>query len=506
MRRNQTLGLRNIKMKSVLCLCISFGALYAQSAEDSLSVWVTLEANVSPSQVLPFYHYFLQEGRWSDKNTQALTMLGTDIRKTLPASLTLNAGIECYVRTTSQALNLQQAYAVLAWKKLHFLAGKQSLSETYLRTSPSIGDLGISQNASPIPKIGFYIRDYITLPLLPVLSFKGSLYHGYLSSNRHISRPYWHEKSLFIRLSPAHQRFALDVGVQHFAIWGGSRHGQKIYAPTLKNYASVFFGKPIEHVESINAGGSHIGVINYTVQYQASALRYVLFAQHLFEDGRSAVRFSRLFGDGLVGLSLHPYQGFLRVLQYTFMDTRHQGGPGLPDPTTSVRTIEENKGYEFYGRDDIYNNYFYESGYTFKQWVIGNPLLTTKTRASSLQLPIQDYEGIVWNNRVLAHHISLVTHISESLRLTYYWIYTRNHGTYSGKYEGRTNWGGKYRDPEFQYFFDPVKTQHYFRTFVDYVRHPSWTFRLSIAADTGQIYRSWGIAVRIRYVFTKTEG
>jgi len=117
---------------------------------------------------------------------------------------------------------LQQAYIDANFKSFHLIAGRK-INTGYNQPSTSSGMLCISNNALPIPKVGFYMSDYENIPFTKGFAqFKASFLHGWLGEKEsYIKNAYLHEKSLFIKFG-ANKPVDISIGLQHFAQWGGT--------------------------------------------------------------------------------------------------------------------------------------------------------------------------------------------------------------------------------------------------------------------------------------------
>ena len=76
-----------------------------------------------------------------------------------------------------------------------------------------------------------------------------------------------------------------------------------------------------------------------------------------------------------------------------------------------------------YGRDNYYNHYIYQSGWTYRNKVIGNPLFSVG------RSNIKDQIYII-NNRIKSHHIGLLGYLNHQLRYKIFLTQSKNYGTY----------------------------------------------------------------------------
>ena len=464
---------------------ISVGGLRAQGR---LQVILDTKVAGSSTSFLPFYHFAHQQGRFGEEGWYGFSQLGLRYTQRW-GDWRVHGRVSGYVQQDRG--HLQEAEVRVDWRQLRVHAGKAEMSD-----SSSIGNLGHSNHAAPFYQIGIGLYDYLPLDRSGWVAIKGRLVHGWLDRDRVTSRPYWHHKSLSVRFGQRGWWFA--AGLRHYAFWGGYRGENRVYEPTLENYLRVFSATAIAEEDGLNAGGSHVGVYDFSLTMPFRRAQVVLYAHKLFEDGVSSRNF--LQWDGVWGAKARPRQGVLEEVGYALLSTTFQGGPGLPDPTDQHPDREANRGYSFRGRDDNYNNYFYPNGYTFLGYSLGNPLLFTRARAAQFGAVLQEYpadgETIV-NNRVVAHHMHVKLRLGRwrcMARVTY----TRNFGTYTGLYGGRFEWAGVL-DGE-TYYFSPVRDQWYSQLQVRYNFHTlPMELSLGLAGDVGSLYDNIGFVVGMRY-------
>lgn len=93
----------------------------------------------------------------------------------------------------------------------------------------------------------------------------------------------------------------------------------------------------------------------------------------------------------------------------------------------------DGRKYELGGNDNYFNNGIYIKGWTFREMLMGNPLIT-----SPAILKGEGYDYIR-NNKIIAHHLGIeghMTKITYKLLYTYSLNYGTNHAPIS---PGKTN-------------------------------------------------------------------
>ena len=120
--------------------------------------------------------------------------------------------------------------------------------------------------------------------------------------------------------------------------------------------------------------------------------------------------------DGKYGFNVTSFKSTLiSDFTYEFIYTMDQSGShGASDST--------------YGWDNYFNHYIYQSGWTYNNKMIGNPLFTVGRN------PGRYSDGIyIINNRIKAHHFGLAGKIRNNANYRIFLTYSKNYGTYPDK-------------------------------------------------------------------------
>ncbi len=330
-------------------------------------------------------------------------------------------------------LYLNQAYIRL---KIHFLALQVGKMEEIFGNQDSMlssGGLLWSGNARSMPKISINVPKYTSVPFTRgFIEFKGGLSHGWFGDNRFVNDSWLHHKYFYIQAGgklPVH----IHYGFHHFAQWGGVSTDTGIAQMPRKfnDFIKVFFarqgGSGSSMNDQLNALGNHLGSRNFGIDFEANRFKVSLYWQTVFEDS-SGLKY-RNIKDGLWGISLHTKKKrLLSGFVYEFVHTTDQSGKYSTYwvRNDSVYLFPVPGGFERLagGNDDYFNNSIYRYGWTYKNFTIGSPLIT-----SQKMLMNSDTEsGIILNNKIFAHHFG----IEGSLRnITYMFMFTysMNYGT-----------------------------------------------------------------------------
>ena len=108
--------------------------------------------------------------------------------------------------------------------------------------------------------------------------------------------------------------------------------------------------------------------------------------------------------------------GFINQFLYEHINTMNQSGAfGATDST--------------YGWDNYYNHYIYQSGWTYYNKVIGNPLFTLGSNKGSYS------DGVyIINNRIKAHHLGLKGAFTKKINYKILFTYSQNFGIFSDRF------------------------------------------------------------------------
>lgn len=395
---------------------------------------------------------------------------------------------------------------------LYLGIGREKRDFGGIERSMSSGSLGLSNNARPIPMIFAGLSDYVGIPFTSgYFEIKGHLGHGWLEKNRYISEALLHSKSFYLKLNLDKEiGWTASSGIVHFAQYGGVSPQGDRQPSSFSDFLRVFAGSGIPNPDGTTEGesnglGNHLGIIDTHVSQKLGEHMLILNYQKPFED-QGGLQYISLT-DYLIGLewSLPNKSALINELYLEYMQTRWQGGPGLPDATADVLTEVENFGYAFGGRDDIYNNWLYRSGWTYQGQVIGNPLFLTHERTLNFTEAYPDYGVAIANNRIRAVHLGIQGSLSEKVSYEGLLTYTQNFGTHAGLYEGRFAWDGAVNNQNFDYVFLPMQEQFYTQLRLrarELFKGLPISFDIRVAYDFGDLYTALGSEVSVNYSFS----
>ncbi len=412
-----------------LILFLSFSSTWAQSdvlveKKDLLRV-VSQSNDTSQSGFYRFYTHFNRGSDtlpfWLYANRHGLIRPGSSNNfitgfagetKLTPdhSSSSFRLGTELVNRFSDldNTLHFQQLYGTAQYRKLKLRAGRFYRMNDFDASLEGLttGFFVESHNATPYPRISLETDGFAEVPKTGgglLIRFRYS--EGLLESDRTISSPYIHHKSLQLRA--AFNRLSIQMGIFHSVIWTGidEEHGQ--LPRGFDDYMRVVFSRSaaedsgVNISEKLNRLGNTIGVYEAGFTYQASHLRIVGY-RHLFLEDELSVKLQSPW-DGIWGLGLirNEKKSPVRAIVYEHMNSIRQ---------------ESRKGLA-QGRASFYNHGIYTDGWSYHGRLMGNPLFT-----------FDPEERDVFNNVMIAHHVGATGDLSRRVSYRTMLTFSRNYG------------------------------------------------------------------------------
>ena len=480
------------------------------------------------------------------KKNEFVGLFGVGYERGFGKHFRIETEIEFNLKSDISDSYFQQIYLNIHYGFFQLKFGKEAYTIAQYSDELSSGSLFVSNNGRPMPRVGLGFYDFTPIPFIGKLfEFKGMMNFGILDDDRSVkdngssifqgtTRPLYHEKYLYLRTS----FLPINVfgGLNHSVLFGGtSASGKKIPV----DFWATFFGKGSEKVgagESSNAAGGHFGLYDIGLDWKIKTTTFKFYYQAPFADDGGMYLFANR--DQQMGLLIEfKKYAIIEKVNYEFLNTMWQGGPGVPDAifngeyvdllkveNPDVFMLEQfdtvtvgmtnhqlkkycednlNYGYTYNGRDDYYNNGVYPMGQSYNKYAIGPSLILSKHDLRSISLKFNDsYDRYFVSNRIISHHLALKGYFNTKLEYRVKLTYTDNHGTYTGANKGRGNWGSK-EDPEYynSYYFKDGLKQAYTFLELNYTpfKNKGARFTSSIAYDFGEMYHNFGILFGFHY-------
>ena len=357
---------------------------------------------------LPFWLHSNKNGSidQSSANLKSYISLTADLYSNDLINIKVKSKFINRIARTNSA-HLEIGSIELEFNNFEIIAGRFYDPLTNKENHLSTGSFMYSNNALPLPKIAISTKDYVSVPgTNDIIRLNGLFAHGWFDSNRWIQQVYLHEKFLYLNIK--YKFFDAKAGIVHNVQWGGHKNSYKL-PNDIRTYIEVIMAKSSSSEnappgEIRNVVGNSIGAYDFNLGLSFNNFNLNIYRIFYLED-KVSTRF-RSPWDGLWGMIIKP------------------------NNSTSIKNIiwehiNTKKMDSFYweprGTANYYNNGTYKTGWTYKNRVIGNPLILAN---NSLLKPI-------YNNIIIGHHIGFDGELSSKIKYQFLFTSSRNYGTYN---------------------------------------------------------------------------
>jgi hypothetical protein len=312
--------------------------------------------------------------------------------------------------------------------KYRFLIAQAGRMEEHIGNQDSTlssGGLLWSRNAAPMPKVTIGILNYTPIPFTQgFLEIKGAISHGWFEKNTYVKHEWLHHKYIYVQAG-GKLPVKIHAGFHHFVQWGGVLPDGTKLPSSLSDFATIFFAKqydstyipfgtPLEP-EYSNRVGNHLGSRHFGLDVNTRPMSVSLYYQTIFEDA-SGMKWHNV-ADGLWGMAVKLKKcSYLSSFVYEYLNTNDQSMSYTPDKNDNEP-------------DDYFNNSIYYNGWTYKDFTIGSPLITSPALLKKIGIGNNTWYDYLRNNRVKAHHFGLKG-IIRNIDYLLFVTYTENKGTY----------------------------------------------------------------------------
>lgn len=342
------------------------------------------------------------------------------------------AGVDVVANFGSNTqLLLPQAYVKFHVGKFEIWGGRRrEVFGLVADSSLTTGAYSWSGNALPMSKIQWNTLGFVEIPFTNKnISFSSSFSHGWFGNlaispgyGTRTNDTYLHQKTLFLRLGKPTNKVRLYGGVVHNAMWGNE---DKIWNDGLKGWRG-FVGVLGGESWASSRVGNHLGSIDFGFDVKGKNWHTTFMRQNIYEAG--ALYWLRAIPDGLNSLSFVRINAknrssklVLNKILIEFLHTTNQGG----DVSDFVLGI--------FGREDYFNHYLYQQGWSYRSKVIGTPFISRANEAKPT-LPANTNSN---NTRVYVWHLG-ATGAYKSWNMISKFSLSQNWGNYgAGSFEGK---------------------------------------------------------------------
>ena len=345
---------------------------------------------------------------------------------------------------------VDELYAGIRWSVLRMDIGMQRREPDFLGADPVLGSLSVTQghiiesnNARTMPGYKFVLEPW-AVPFTGKHLLLSGVWGDYATiDDRYMAGTLVHRLRGYVTFE-TRRHFYAQLGLDHYALWGGESPGGATMEVNLENYLRIATGR------SAGAGGTKSDQMNVLGDHGGAELlrmgwRDKDFGVHLqYEkpyNDKSGMRFNNL-PDGVytLHLSLNDKDRWISDALVEFHYTMWQSGTiheKETDDSGKQINWNENKSMNIFGLDNYFNNGAYKSGWTHFGRMIGGPLFFTRTSEKT---------GItnIGNNRYKALHFGLSGKLFKVAPYRLMLTLSDNYGTYSSPYispsSARSGW------------------------------------------------------------------
>lgn len=346
-------------------------------------------------------------------------------------------------------LMLDELYASLRWQCFTLDVGQKRRAQDFTGADASLGSLSVtgghvveSGNARPMP--GYKI----TLAPLAVPFTDGHLkIYGDFGDYRTMDERFAQDALVHRMLAGVQASaggFSLDLGLDHYALWGGRHPNGVDMNISLANYLRIITGRnagsDASLSDQINVIGDHGGAEFIKLAYRGDGWKVTAQHEIPYAD-RSGMKFKN-FPDGVNTLhfGFDRKDRWISDILYEYHYTMFQSGPINEEKYDEFgNPLFDPKTANTYGGDNYFNNGEYRSGWTHFGHSICAPLFFVKgtyDRSWSGNGVTLGFES----NRYRAHHIGIGGMLFRKQPYKIMLTYSINHGTYGKPYTGESAW------------------------------------------------------------------
>jgi len=270
----------------------------------------------------------------------------------------------------------------------------------------TIGSMLVSENADPYWGYNLESKRYLSVPLLQgYIKYEFSFGDYILPDSRYNENVLFHSKDFYLQLELGN--YKVSAGIIHNSYWAGVTPGGLKLPSGLSNYKRIVFnnsgGSDAWQGERINRLGNSVSGYDYAMSYDFGDF-WVQISKLFFIEDRPASR-HRSPWDGQWNTTFEfSNSDYLDYVVYDHVNTKRQ----------------DSKFFEPNGRANYYTHAIYKSGFSNRNYVLGNPLIRLNFLNNGA------VESI--NNVLVAHHLGIKGNISNRINFSQRITYSRNYG------------------------------------------------------------------------------
>lgn len=357
--------MRAIQLKPFYyCFLLFFLSLTVFAQENKSTEYkIELNSGVSSEENLPFWMIANKFGEIPSENYGLIkASIFSDFKNPKNKfDFSYKAALSGTVSNESNVF-INELYAAIRYNSFILEIGPKNDEILFEGLSISNGNIIKSTNTRAMPGINFKTNGFVKLPFAQNwLATKFSYSEYLLNDKRVVDNARVHHKSLSFKFKLSNS-FNLTYGLNHYVQWGGTSEEYGKLPTTFKDYLKIVTGssggKSSNINDQINAIGNHVGSYLLKLDHVGETVDWSAYWSHPFEDrsGRELMNYpDALYG---VFIDFKNNKSLITHLASEITYTKHMSGKGAIS-----------------GNDNYFNNYVYESGWTYFGKTIGSPLL-----------------------------------------------------------------------------------------------------------------------------------
>lgn len=379
-----------------LFLFLSPSFLFGQISVETSGIFST-------QSTTPFWLQSNRNGIYSDEGGQFLARIQYHDTYEDFDKIRFLYGVSLIARPGDYStFSANQGYLKVQGYGFEFSAGRFVDPSPLYNQPVGMGSLGISTNATPIPKIKFGLTDWTGIPFTnDFLQVQGYIAHGWLGSERYTNDVLLHEKAGYLKIGGAYP-VNLYGGLVHYVQWGGNNHPKEGDIPNrFSDFLDIFLARGGDEstpgADQAYVLGNQLGTWIFGSTIEAGKTDLNVYLQSPIET-KYDLKLKNI-SDVLTGISvdfdddLNPP---VSNIVYEYLYTKDQSGPRRLDP-------DADPNVDLYsGNQNYYNHQTYRTGWAYNLRTIGNPLFKAD----------EDTLGII-NNRIVAHHLGFESNFEK---------------------------------------------------------------------------------------------
>lgn len=373
-----------LRLVAAFAFFISFLGGFAQSIQERQTISIESHTLVSSGNQVPFWLQMNQLGIFDGSDQfQQLVLLNWygEPNSASDDKLQLTYGANVLGRLSENSVfRFNEYWARLHFKKWYFHVGAKSEPIFANGLSLTNGNLFISNNARPNPRIGVGTNkfQFTQSGWLGKFTFDAEYNEYFLLDDRFVDHAHLHHKRLDVSYAIS-SRWMFSAGLDHWVFWGGTipayGNHDAFKMPGFQDYLRYVLGRPGSsralEFDQANVEGNQLGQFLGSLTYNGEKSMLKMYYGHLWED-RSGFQFENA-PDGLWGIywkRLQPAPLF-QSLVVEYVNTRDQSGQYHKYNPDLINRPNYQIGQ---GRDDYFNHGLYKSGFVSYNRMIGLPL------------------------------------------------------------------------------------------------------------------------------------